>query len=61
MDIREVLLQWFISFLIKNSGSGVNNENMSHKELPEELHKPNIKKKLKKKITLTFHRQSLGC
>ena len=44
MDIREVLLQWFISFLIKNSGSGVNNENMSNKELPEELRKPNIKK-----------------
>ena len=34
------LLQWFINFLIKRtSGSGIKNEKISNKELPEELNK----------------------
>ena len=34
MDIKEVLLQWFIKVLIKNpSGKGIKNENVSNKEL----------------------------
>ena len=34
------LLQWFINFLIKRtSGSGMRNEKISNKELPEELNK----------------------
>ena len=33
-------LQWFINFLIKRtSGSGIKNEKISNKELPEELNK----------------------
>ena len=48
-DIKEVLLQWFINFLIKkSSGSGIKNENISNKELAEELNKPIIGKLLKK-------------
>ena len=43
------------------SGSGTKNENISSKELAEELHKPIIKKFEKKKITLNFYRQYLGC
>ena len=35
MDINVDLLQWFIT-----SGSGIKNENISNKELAEELHKP---------------------
>ena len=38
MDIKEVLLQWFINFLIKKtSGSGIKNENISNKELAEDF------------------------
>ena len=40
MDIKEVLLHCFISFLIKNSGDAVKNENMQNRELAEALHKP---------------------
>ena len=44
MDIKEVLLQWFINFLIKkNSGSGIKDENMSDQQLAEELHKAIIR------------------
>ena len=35
MDINVDLLQWFIT-----SGSGIKDENISNKELAEELHKP---------------------
>ena len=43
MDIKQVLLQWFINFLIKEtSGSGIKNEIISNKELAEELHKPSL-------------------
>ena len=38
MDIKGVLLQWFINFLIKRL------QNISKKELAEELHKPIIRK-----------------
>ena len=40
MDINVYLLQWFINFLMKKtSGSGIKNNNISNKELAEELHK----------------------
>ena len=40
MDINVYLLQWFINFLMKKtSGSGISNNNISNKELAEELHK----------------------
>ena len=44
----------------KTSGSGIKNENMSNKELAEELRKPVIRKFLRKHI-LIFYRQYLGC
>ena len=40
LDINVYLLQWFINFLMKKtSGSGIRNNNISNKELAEELHK----------------------
>ena len=40
MDINVYLLQWFINFLMKKtSGSGIRNNNISNKEVAEELHK----------------------
>ena len=54
MDIKGVLLQWFITFLRKKaSGSGIKNEDMSDHKWVEELHKPIIKK-MKKKIQPVF-------
>ena len=48
-------------FLDKNSsGNGIENKNMTDQQLGEELHKP-ILRKFKKKSTITFHRQYLGC
>ena len=45
MDINEVLRQRFINLLIKkNSGATVKNENISNKELAEELNKPFVRK-----------------
>ena len=45
MDIKGVLRQWFLNFLIKQtSGGTVKNENISNRELAEELHKPIIRK-----------------
>ena len=45
MDIKEVLLQQFIDFLIKKtSGSGIKTENMSDLQLAEQLHEPIIRK-----------------
>ena len=41
MHINLNLLQWSINcFDKKNSGSGIKTENISNKELVEELHKP---------------------
>ena len=55
MDIKEVLLQWFITFFDKKaSGSGIKNENISNNELAEELHKPIIRKFKKTKVHLPF-------
>ena len=73
MDIKDVLPQWFRNVLIKNfcktctvrdlsyAGSGIKNKNISNKESTEELHKLIIRKLKKKKTTLTFYRQYLGC
>ena len=45
MDMKEVLLLWFINFLIKKSKSGsVNNEIKENEQLAKELHKPIIRK-----------------
>ena len=53
IDIRGLLLQWFIKFVIKNffatrvnkfANGAVKTKTMSNKELPEQSHKPIIKK-----------------
>ena len=47
------LLQWSIHFLIKKtpgSACSIKNENVSNKELSEELHKPIIRKFKKRKV-----------
>ena len=47
--------QWFINFLKKRtSGGGIKNENISNKELAEELHKPIIRRFSKKKVHSPF-------
>ena len=60
IDIQEVLPQWFINFLTRKTsancankfaGSGIKNENISNKELAEELHKSIIKKSKNEKYT----------
>ena len=54
MDIKEVLLLWFISFLIKKSeGSGIIN-NKENIQLADELHKPIIRKFEKRKVYSSF-------
>ena len=58
MNINVDFLQWSINVLIKNSGSGIKNENMSGqrpldlatRQLAEELHKPIIRKFNKRKV-----------
>ena len=51
MGIKEVLLQWFINFLIKKSkGGSVNNEIKQNKQLVEEIHKLIIKKITKRRV-----------
>ena len=55
MDIRGVLLQWFINFFDKKtSSSAVKNKNMSNQELAEELHKPVIENLEKRKVYSPF-------
>ena len=55
MDIKEVLLQQFIDFLIiKTSGSGIKTENMSDLQLAEQLHEPIIRKFNKRKVQSPF-------
>ena len=56
MDISVDLLQWSINFLTKKKtfGSGIENENISSKELTEELHKPIIRKFKKRKVHSSF-------
>ena len=51
MDINVDFLQWFINFVHKKaSGSGIKNENISNKELAEELGKQIIRKFKKRKL-----------
>ena len=55
MNIKKVLLQWSINFLIKkSSGRAIKNENISYKELVEELHKTIISKFNKRKVHSSF-------
>ena len=55
MDISVDFLQWFINFLIKKILVVVfKNENISNKELAEELHKPIIRKFKKRKLHSSF-------
>ena len=68
MDIRGLLLQYFLNVLKKtyasrdksDSGGETKNENMSAQQLGEEL-RNTIIRKLKKKSILTFYRNYLGC
>ena len=56
MDIKGVLLQWFINFLIKKTSvSSIKNENMSDQQLTEELLDSVIKKFNKRKVD-SFYR-----
>ena len=56
MDINMELLRCFYkSFDKKISDEAIKNENMSIKELAEELHKPIIRK-FNKKVTLIVYR-----
>ena len=49
-------------FFNKNtSGTGIKNENMSNKKLPEELHKPFIRKFQKRKVHSLFIGKYSGC
>ena len=64
MDIKEILLLWFIIFLIKKaSGSGVatlankfaaNNKIKQNQQLAEELHKQIIRKFKKRRVYSSF-------
>ena len=63
IDIRGLLLQWFINFVIKFffatrvnkfANGAVKTKTMSNKELPEQLHKPIIKKFKKRKLYSPF-------
>ena len=52
MDINVEFLQWSINFLIKKtSGSGIKNENISNKELAEELQNQLLENLRKEKYT----------
>ena len=53
MNIKEVLLLWFISFFDKKpSGSGI--KSMPNQQLADELHKPIIRKFKKRKVYSSF-------
>ena len=56
IDIKEVLLQWFIDFLKKRQlkGRTVENKNISNKKSAEQLHKPLFKKFKKRKVNSSF-------
>ena len=54
MDMNVDLLHWFIDFWLKKSGGTVKNENISNKELAEELHKSFIRKFDKRKLHSPF-------
>ena len=55
MDINVELRQWFINVGDKKTpASGIKNENISNRDLDEELHKPLIKKRKERKVHSTF-------
>ena len=54
MDINMDLLQRFIIFGKKTSGRSIKNQNISNKELAEQLHKPAIKKVKRRKVHSPF-------
>ena len=54
-DIKGILLQWLINFLIKKtSGGALKNEDILNKELTEKLHKPITTKFEKRKVHSLF-------
>ena len=53
-DIKEVFLQWLKFFEKKKTGSGIKTENISNKELAEELYKPVIRHFNKRKVHSAF-------
>ena len=70
MEIKEVLLPCFTSFLVKNllhlkinllQVVVLKMKLKKNQQLADELHKPIIKKKIKKKIIFIIQRQYLGC
>ena len=61
MNIKVNLFQWFINFFEKNSSGGtIKNENISSKQLAEELHKPIIRKLDERKVYSSFIDNVLG-
>ena len=54
MDFNEDLLQYFIIFLIKFSGSGVESENIPNRELADKFHNPIIREYGKRKVFSSF-------
>ena len=55
MDIKQVLVQWFISFFNKNlSGGAVKNEIKPSQQLAAELQKPIVTKFEKRKAYSSF-------
>ena len=55
MDIKGVLVQWFIIFFDKKtSGNVIKNENILKKELPEKLYKPISKTFKRRKVHSPF-------
>ena len=55
MDIKVVLLHWFINFLKKrSSGGGIENKNISNQKSAEELYKSIIRKFKKQKVHSFF-------
>ena len=57
MDVKELLLLWFIIFVIKSrgsvviTGSVINNEVNQNQQLAKELHKAIIRKFKKRKVS----------
>ena len=60
MIIKKAFLQWFTTFLIKNSSSsntsagGIKIETMSKQQLSEKFYKPIIRKFEKRKVPSSF-------
>ena len=62
MDIEDVLLLWFIRCLIKktNNWTKSTKEIKLNQQLAEELHKPTIKKKIKRRAYSSFKNHNWG-